>query len=244
MSELKSKTKKKHNCCIVAIILLVVLASSVLGFYLNIKINYNSNNYTEKEHLQRIDERIKSKYMNESFPFTDYEIYPLYTENDEFRYALVEFEDEGFVYVLVHPGKPISVWLMGMYFLSAEDYNDDPWRRYTIELGTEATLPDKNGNLYTYRNRKWEQDSEGNYIDYYNSPYKVAGIVDEKRYLLEVEQPDGFSGLIPAVKRGDKYLNLISMNEIEYVPISQEITFAKQDRVNFEIKNKLRKQEK
>lgn len=40
----------------------------------------------------------------------------------------------------------------------------------------------------------------------------MSNIANEKNYLLEVVH-DGQLNYIPAVKRGDKYLNLISMDE-------------------------------
>ena len=56
-----------------------------------------------------------------------------------------------------------------------------------------------------------------------DSPYKVAGINEEKYYLLYVQQPGGYT-YIPAVKRENSYLNLVSMIKIEY---EQESTTVK-----------------
>ena len=44
---------------------------------------------------------------------------------------------------------------------------------------------------------------------------------DEKRYLLKMEQASLNYATIPAVKRGDKFLNLMDMKEFEYVEKSE-----------------------
>ncbi|MDY4052158.1 MAG: hypothetical protein SOY80_02245, partial [Bacilli bacterium] len=81
----------------------------------------------------------------------------------------------------------------------------NPWQRYVLENGEKV----------------YEKDKDGNDIFYNQSPYKVAGIKDEKRYLIKIRQGSN-SDYVPAVKRGDKYLNLISMKEEEIVLKSNE----------------------
>ncbi len=67
------------------------------------------------------------------------------------------------------------------------------------------------------------QDSDGTSIINYNSHFYEAGIEDETRYLLEVTTAgSSTSYLVPAVKRGDLYLNLVSMELFEYQPIVDE----------------------
>ena len=63
-------------------------------------------------------------------------------------------------------------------------------------------------------------DEFGERIYYKDSPYKVADIKDEKRYLVTTNQAND-EITIPAVKRGDKYLNLMDMKEFEYVAESE-----------------------
>ncbi|MDY4052161.1 MAG: hypothetical protein SOY80_02260 [Bacilli bacterium] len=84
-------------------------------------------------------------------------------------------------------------------------FETDPWQRYVLENGEKVC----------------EKDKDGNDIFYNQSPYKVAGIKDEKRYLMCVQQDSNFN-YVPAVKRGDKYLNLISMKEEEIILESKE----------------------
>ncbi|MEG2108132.1 MAG: hypothetical protein RR033_07050, partial [Clostridia bacterium] len=52
-------------------------------------------------------------------------------------------------------------------------------------------------------------DESGKRIAYFQSPFSVRGIEGEKRYLLK------FDGYIPAVKKNEKYINLISNSEFE-----------------------------
>ena len=73
-----------------------------------------------------------------------------------------------------------------------------------------------------YRNERWKTDENGNYIEYTDSHFRMAGIQDEKRYFLRLDWPDEYGshcgGYVPAVKRNGKYINLISMEEMNYTP--------------------------
>lgn len=79
------------------------------------------------------------------------------------------------------------------------------------------TMTDEDGTIIEFPDRRWEVDEKGNFIDYQDSHFNVANIENEKRYLLKV----GRSEYIPAVKRNEKYLNLVSMEEIDYLPESE-----------------------
>ena len=59
-----------------------------------------------------------------------------------------------------------------------------------------------------------------------DSYFKVAGIAqDERKYMLEMKI-NGDSVYIPAVKRGDKWLNLISMEEFDLDSLSEDGNYA------------------
>lgn len=58
---------------------------------------------------------------------------------------------------------------------------------------------------------EYETDENGEYIYYTDSHFKVANMENEKKYLLRDKV-----AYIAAVKRGDKYLNLVSMEEFEF----------------------------
>lgn len=118
------------------------------------------------------------------------------------------------------------------------------WSRYIDYEKNDSVInwqKTKNEDLLSdYPNRLWEIDQNGEPIIYKNSQFKIANITNEKRYFLWVEQKNG-SLYIPAVKRGDKYLNLVSMDEFVYNDVeslnkqsgASEAFFGKTRRNNF-----------
>ena len=154
--------------------------------------------YSEKGHYRRIQKRIEERFI-ETGVHKEYELYPLYDEEDKLRYFVVDFPTN---YHIIRINKyDLGCLGVSMYTL----FETDPWQRYVLENGEKV----------------YEKDKDGNDIFYKQSPYKVAGIKDEKRYLMCVQQDSNFN-YVPAVKRGDKYLNLISMKEEEIVLKSNE----------------------
>ena len=154
--------------------------------------------YSEKGHYRRIQKRIEERFI-ETGVHKEYELYPLYDENDKLKYFVVDFPTN--YHIIKINEYDLSCLGVSMYTLSI----NNPWQRYVLENGEKV----------------YEKDKDGNDIFYKQSPYKVAGIKDEKRYLIEVSQGSS-SSYVPAVKRGDKYLNLISMKEEEIVLKSNE----------------------
>ena len=149
--------------------------------------------YSEKGHYRRIQKRIEERFI-ETGVHKEYELYPLYDENDKLKYFVVDFPTN---YHIIRINKyDLGCLGVSMYTL----FETDPWQRYVLENGEKVC----------------EKDKDGNDIFYKQSPYKIAGIKNEKRYLIEVKQ-DSNLFYVPAVKRGDKYLNLISMKEEEII---------------------------
>ena len=149
--------------------------------------------YSEKGHYRRIQKRIEERFITTGL-YEEYELYPLYDENDKLKYFVVDFPTN---YHIIRINKyDLGCLGVSMYTL----FETDPWQRYVLENGEKVC----------------EKDKDGNDIFYNQSPYKVAGIKDEKRYLMCVQQDSNFN-YVPAVKRGDKYLNLISMKEEEII---------------------------
>ena len=154
--------------------------------------------YSEKGHYRRIKKIIEERFI-ETGVHKEYELYPLYDEEDKLRYFVVDFPTN---YHIIRINKyDLGCLGVSMYTL----FETDPWQRYVLENGEKVC----------------EKDKDGNDIFYNQSPYKVAGIKDEKRYLIKIRQGSN-SDFVPAVKRGDKYLNLISMKEEEIVLKSNE----------------------
>lgn len=204
--------KKRNKIVIIGIVLLLLVCIFVIT-----GCNQKASHYTEAEHIQRVTERIKAKYIDgdeKLRPYdkptddgviypkvkaTDFTIYPLYDENDVLKYFLVEFQPFGFLYVLIRDEQLKGFSWLGastsMYMLSSVE-GEPIWTPYTID--------NENGI-----EKIWETDENDKKIVYTQSPFFVRGIENEKRYFLNLE------GYIPAIKRESRFVNLISNSEFE-----------------------------
>ena len=199
-------TKKK--VAILAIVLsLVVVAVAALAVFVCSRYSWF---YSEEQHLERITERAEERFLGEGGEYTSLEVYPVYNEHEEMEFALVEFAPEGFLYVV------ITEWeipFLGVYMYSMSDPEPTPWSPWRMEeeIGPNG-LP-----LEGSYQPSFIVDENGEQIYYNESHFKVVGIEDERRYLLDC------NGLIPAVKRGDNlYLDLVDGALIEYDPADDE----------------------
>ena len=206
----RRKIAIKILACVLAFVILV-------GAALCAWVATDARFYTEEQHLYRIKKRAERRFLGEGSEYTGLEVYPLY---DEFHYALLEFEPQGFIYVAVNSARFISP---GMYLLA--DFEPTPWAPYSVTF-EEAT----NGKGETVRVRKEVPllDENGEQVWYSQSHFKVAGVADERRYLLctPAFEESGSSHLIPAVKRGGQYLDLVDGALIDYAPGVYSETFA------------------
>ena len=183
-----------------------------------------TTDFTVEEHIERISERIEKRYMQDGSPYTDYKVYPLYEDDDSFAdFCLVEFEPYGYLYVEIYDTitllRPFG--LNGMY--GRGNYPDTKWQRYRIRL--DETTPDPyNDSQWLQRKNSvdqiiestcfYEADKNGEFIFHDVSHFKAANIENEKRYFLRIQKTYS----VPAVKRGDKFFSLISMEEFTYDP--------------------------
>ncbi len=202
-----SISKKKLGCYIP--LLVVITTIIVLFFVAAYGHGAMASDFTEEEHIARISQLVEKRYFNEEsrYEYTDYTVYPLYDQNDKLTHFLVEFEPYGFVYIFLNEKEnspvvgivatPVSLYSRhlgeGLY-----------WQRYTLE-------DDK---------RNYEVDEKGEYIYYRDSHYKIADIKNEKRYMIKTYNEH--TQYFPAVKRGDKFLNLISMQEFDIDEIDNQ----------------------
>lgn len=197
-------TKKK--VAILAIVLsLVVVIGAVLAVFVCSRYSWF---YSEDQHLERITERAEERFLGEGGEYTSLEVYPVYNEHEELQYALIELAPQGYMYVYIsdvdYPWKDI-------YTMS--DLEPTPWTPFRMveKIGPNG-LP-----LEGSYPPSFIVDENGEQIYYNESLFKVAGIEDERRYLLDCK------GLIPAVKRGDNlYLDLVDGALIEYDPADDE----------------------
>lgn len=162
---------------------------------------------SEKDHLEEVKRRVEKTYMGEGSKYTSFEVFPLYTVKDKLGYVLVEFQPTNFLYVKINKRNLNCVGRAGFYTQYPFLFG---WERNTInEFWDEKGYPRDDQLDYL------EKDENGKVVYHTDSHYKVAGIENERRYLLKVIKEKTF--YVPAVKRGDKYLDLVSMREFEYI---------------------------
>lgn len=203
-------SKKKIFLLSVAAILVVVLIMLILSSYAWF--------YTEEQHMARISKRVEEHYMTKDSGYTSFEVYPVYNEYDKLEFAVVEFQPHGFMYV--HINKESFFNCLGAGSMYTRD-DESIWYPYTVAEGEKVVLIESDGYEVTYENRKFEYDENGEVISYTDSHFRVRGMENEKRYLVRLELAISLnrsSGYVPAVRRGDKMLNLISMQEMDYTP--------------------------
>lgn len=215
-------TKMARATCF---LLIITLISSLL---LLVGCTESPNDYTVEQHSERISKRIEERYFKEETNLTGYTLYPLYNADEELTYFLIEFEPYGFAFVSL---RKTNHWF-GMYFIS-DAYMNAAWQRYRLCIdGKEPQpyegkqwLPNAN-NASGLENFRYEIDNDNNFIEYNHSPYKIADVLNQKLYLLDIN-----IGHIPAIKQGDKFFSLISMDEIDYLGYdyykSSKITYDK-----------------
>ena len=185
--------------------------------------------YSEEQHMRRIRERAEERFLGEDSEYTGLEVYPIYNEYDELKYALIEFEPQGFLYVLIREGITFELISgVGMYLCSDME-PEESWMPYRVKEGFNDEMIDEDGHKTTYNDCELFRDEKGDVIVYHQSHFKVAGIENERRYLLSivsVSHGSGSDALIPAVKRGEQYLNLVDGILIDYEPGMQSATYA------------------
>jgi hypothetical protein len=193
--------KKLIGMAVAAIILLGVLGLTGCS--------EKASKYTEEEHIQRVTERIQKRFIDTDLRWVDreqptsVEVFPLYDENDELKFFLVEFEPCGFIFVDLLDKKVLDkrLWpIFGKSMYSLSNYHCD-WSQYVIDETNSQPHPDTN--------KIWKTDNNGDKVVFNRSPYFVADIKNEKRYLL--------CGQIAAIKQEGAFKNLISGDEVEIV---------------------------
>ncbi|MGM9899448.1 MAG: hypothetical protein ACI32E_02565 [Bacilli bacterium] len=171
--------------------------------------------YTKNEHIKRVSKLIEERYFKDDLGYEDYELYPVYDESDKLQYFVVDFKPTGYLYILIREADLNCAYGTSMYIR----YDGKRWNKY------ELVYDDKSGKMV----KQYEVNEIGIPCEYSTSHYASAGITkNEKRYLLYVKQ-ESTSSYIPAVKRGDKYLNLISMKEFTYERIVDQEQFEVSD---------------
>lgn len=211
---------KRKVILIIAIVLavIIVLLLSAYGIYSHLN-EGSADVYTLEEHTERISKLVEKRYFAEGSEYTGYELFPIYDENDELRYFLIELQPVGFVYVRLNKYYSKITSPAGMYTRC----EGEPWRRYRI--WTQGVVNDTNGNYIEnlpypgggWRNNEksayhqvyYEVDENDEFVVQKCSHFKAANIVDEKRYILLYHD-----AYIPAIKKDGQYFNLVSMEKL------------------------------
>ncbi|MGN0744494.1 MAG: hypothetical protein ACI4MZ_04390 [Christensenellales bacterium] len=199
---------------IISMLILTVLLSMLLfSLYGCTK---TPEDYTLDEHMKNISKRIEEKYLQDG---ETYNVYPVYTQNDVLKYFLVEFSTDRCIFIMVRETDFEFRLLNGKYSIYAPD-KYIAWNRYRREENLEK---ETYGVSIIWSSEKvdgvyYEADANGEKIEYKRSPYSIANVLQEKKYLIEIGEHEA----IPAVKTGNStYLNLVSMIEFE---ISSDLT--------------------
>ena len=186
--------------------IVICAVALILTFTASLCTGCTAGSYTEEQHIQRVTERAEERFLGEGSEYTGLEVYPIYNEYDELNYMLIELEPQGFVYVCIND----QPWL-DMYAVPIDFEPNRLWRPYVFEEGVVTTIVnEETGETETWEDRRVLQDENGAYYGFHVSHFRAAEIRDERRYFIPVS--DG--NMMPAVKRGDAYLNLVSWQEV------------------------------
>lgn len=202
---------------------LMMLAVVVMSMFSFAGCTEKASDYSEEEHFERVSALVEKRYIQDNEDYTGYKLYPLYNENDKLAFFLVDLEPRGYVYIQINEKDLSKSGGRSMY--TRGDNECEIWRRYTVEIGHDAYMTNKRGQLVLCEDTKWITDENGEITDYYDSHFKAANIGNEQRYLLKIYQ-NGSYGYIPAVKRGERYLNLVSMELMDYESQIEEKKYA------------------
>lgn len=199
------KKRTKILVCVMAGVVLLAVALCVLC------LSRTAGFYSEKQHLSRVRTRAEERFLGEGSEYTGLEVYPLYNEDDKLEYVLIELAPQGFMYVQINDSDFFE-WLGGVSMYTMSDLAPTAWSPYRITEG----------------DRELFQDESGEPISYFESHFKVAKIENERRYLLRTPISEGGSSnaLIPAVKRGEQYLDLVDGELINYEQGVYSATYA------------------
>ena len=191
---MKKKSKLKKFFISIAIILVVVIVVPLFIFTFETKAEW----FSEEQHAKRISRRIDRKIKSGYFDATGYELYPVYSLDEELRSFLVEFEPIGHMYVLILDGTFFYSGFSCTYY-EPSDGIVYKWNPCTIE---------ETGNT---KSVIFDRDENGRMITCRQSPFKYRDKLNERKYMISVSN----GPLVPAIKNGDKFINLYANYEFE-----------------------------
>ncbi len=203
---MKKELEKRKKISIKRIVL-IILAVILVVFVFLCCFGEKPEQFTEEQHIARItrklNRKIKKKFSKAwfTFEYDSFEVYPLYNQDEKLEFFLVEFEPSSFIFISMIDNYKYIDFIFGiksMYLHSVGPICE--WSPYTFESIKES---------YSIDDYIWKTDENGEKIVYDKSPYVVAGVENEKMYYFD-------DAYVPAVKCGDKFINLVSMTEVLY----------------------------
>ncbi len=230
---------KRRRCCgtvFISIILIIVLFVGI--YFMQIPHTW----FPESYHLKRIEEKAKVRYLDTGIA-PGYEIYPLYDLENKLTACLIELDNGYFDIVILGNHRPLDFGV-SMYRHETTWQLYHPWRHYRLTdeeaLNEDGIAWRKDSSKYlelrhaAYDNNKrerqrFETDEWGNFVKHTASPYKVAGVLSGKLYLIRAENS---TRCIPAVKKAGKFFNLMSL---EYIEDIQNIEYENMETLNVSI---------
>ena len=160
------------------------------------------SSFSEERHAERIRSRLLESGKLVTYDVEDFELYPLYDENDKLAYFLVECEPRGFFFVLLRDETFVYSFSGGnMYTISNNYYGYGEaytWSPYMVDLTKRDPFAEEN--------KIFELDEAGEKICYLRSPFFVRDNLNERKYLLKTSH----HGYVCAVKNQNNFTNLLN----------------------------------
>lgn len=213
------KNTKRKAIAFISVFMLIIFSLGVYFLYTEIK--NNPKYYTDEQHLQKITELVEKRYINSKYNATSFKLFPLYDADDKISYYLVDFEPYGWVYINIHNPRFINK-LTGVKMYAVNNTTDIETHFQRYKICIDGVEPPPYNELYwrarensSDSNYRWEINEYGEFVTQTVNHYELAGVIEQKKYFLEITQA-GYTSYIPAVKSGARYLNLISMEEMDF----------------------------
>ncbi|MBR1675740.1 MAG: hypothetical protein IJ706_00445 [Clostridia bacterium] len=180
--------------------------------------------YTEEQHIADIKKLIDEKYMTDGV-YTDYTIKPLYDEEEKLTGFAVDFEPKDFFYIRL---RYVGDFPKGhIYIIDSahrDKLSDKGWFPYVMNENNawRYYIGDKENEIYEksyytffekYGNATAE-DENGEYIVFNKSHFKATDNLITRGYLIRADKSSE-TYFLPAIKDGDKFIDLTTMKEFD-----------------------------
>ena len=226
--------KRRKLCLTIAILLITSISLFNVIFMSGCTEIARAIYDTPEEHEWNISRLVEENFIKRRTGCESFTLYPLYDVNDNLKYYMVDLHPQvGIIFVLAtpqatqklfgiwYPAVKQSEWYRYRYAIDEATANYDGGR-WQFQPFNEYELSWKEVKEVKFTGILREVSEEGKLFKYQSfvSPYHMAGVLDEKLYLL---MSPGYNEdiFVPAVKRDGKFFNLVSMEYIEDINSSE-----------------------